>query len=103
MNQCTKHVYGGGRGFLGGQCDKPGKVLVDGKWLCGIHSPEAVQKRKDKFEVRYDAHTKAMQTRMKDDVRRQALLQACEEAGIMTAEELRALLPDQPIAEPEEG
>ena len=49
--QCNEHVFSGRRDdFRGHRCTR--KAKVDGK--CGIHTPEAKQKRKDAVQERYD-------------------------------------------------
>lgn len=50
MNRCRQRVYGSGQAFGGSPCSKPVK---DGEAFCAIHSPEAVNKRREKSEARY--------------------------------------------------
>ena len=49
--QCAEQIYGGIMG--GNRCVNTGKVEDSGKWWCGIHSPEAKQKRKAKRDARH--------------------------------------------------
>ncbi len=49
---CEKRVYTGGS-FRGHLCNKKAKVKDKGKWLCGLHSPDADARRKEKSDAKY--------------------------------------------------
>lgn len=50
---CSKTLFGRGRAFRGTPCENRGKVLVDGRWYCTLHSPGSVAKRKAAREERW--------------------------------------------------
>ena len=50
--------------FAGVRCSNAGKYIVNGKWVCGTHSPEAEQKRREKSKQRYKEHSSKMQLRL---------------------------------------
>lgn len=55
-HQCSKRVFSGARWDTGGhQCTKRGKVEVDGKWYCAIHSPDGETKRNAAWREKFDA------------------------------------------------
>jgi len=36
-------------------CSRPVKVVIDGKGYCAIHNPEAVKKRQEKSDAKYES------------------------------------------------
>lgn len=62
-HDCSESVWvpSGNWGFYHA-CKKPGKVQDDkGFWWCALHSPEGEQKRKDKWQAKYEADRKQRQ------------------------------------------
>ncbi len=60
--KCVESVWtslGNGHGITQ-QCGRTGKVQHEGKWYCGIHSPEAKAKRKAKSDVHYQQYREKM-------------------------------------------
>lgn len=58
------------------RCGNKGKVQHQGKWYCGIHSPEAKQKRKAKSDAHWELKRKARKAREKNWDRTQACVNA---------------------------
>lgn len=60
---CSVKVYGPQQSFGGSWCSKPVKVEVNGRSYCATHDPEAVKRRQQKQQERWDAETQQMQQR----------------------------------------
>lgn len=55
-DRCSFRVFSGSRNdFRGHLCGKPSKQVIDGKPLCYLHTPEAIQERRRKREEKWDA------------------------------------------------
>ena len=76
-HQCVERVFGD-RGF-NWRCSNNGTVEKDGKWFCGIHSPEAVAKRGAKQEARYQLEHEANEKRWERQKVKESLYQAAIE------------------------
>ena len=60
--KCVESVWtglGNGHG-LSQQCGRTGKVQHEGRWYCGMHSPEAKAKRKAKSDAHYQQYREKM-------------------------------------------
>ena len=60
--KCVESVWtglGNGHGFSR-QCGRTGKVQHEGRWYCGMHSPEAKAKRKAKSDAHYQQYREKM-------------------------------------------
>lgn len=56
------------KGFHSHSCNKPAKMQDEkGRWYCGIHSPEAVEKRKAKRKAKQDARYAAWKEEIDDE------------------------------------
>ena len=71
---CEKVVFRSGGPWRGSRCSNKGKVQVNGKWFCGIHSPEAETRRIEKRQARYAIKTERWE--------RQAELQKLQKAAV---------------------
>ena len=60
--KCVESVWTGlGNGYgLSRQCGRTGKVQHEGRWYCGMHSPEAKAKRKAKSDAHYQQYREKM-------------------------------------------
>ena len=60
--KCVESVWTGlGNGYgLSQQCGRTGKVQHEGRWYCGMHSPEAKAKRKAKSDAHYQQYREKM-------------------------------------------
>lgn len=64
-NRCCKRVYGSNQPFGGTMCSKPVKVEINGKSYCATHDPEAVLRRRQKQEARWQSESEALQEKTK--------------------------------------
>jgi hypothetical protein len=96
MNEkkCCKRVYGGS--FSGSQCRRPVTVTIDGACYCSIHSPDAVIRRREKQQQRWDEKWQSNVAERAEAGRKAALLDVCKDYGIATAEQLRSRLEQKP-------
>ena len=65
-HKCEKRVYTGGN-FRGHICTKKANGCYEGRWLCGLHSPEADARRKEKADERSRAWDAQWQHRRKQE------------------------------------
>ncbi len=82
--QCSKRVYTGERcDFSGHLCGRPGKVMLKGRWLCAIHTPEAEAKRKQRNEAKWAANNKEWDARFARERYDRQAGAVCRAAGIV--------------------
>ena len=86
-HKCEESVRVPGRWPRFNPCGKSAKVENNGKWYCGIHSPDAVAARRAKSDAKWQANRAAMQAQsdLEAERKRRAecypdLLAACEAA-----------------------
>ena len=73
-HRCTHTIWNNYNHYT---CNKPAKVQDEkGKWCCGIHSPEAVAKRKAKSDARYEEWRANIDAARKTQERERKILKA---------------------------
>jgi len=72
-SSCCKAVFSGWRNY---PCGRKGKLAEDGKFYCGVHSPDAVQKR----QAKRDASYAALRTKWEAEARHRRFAAAAEAA-----------------------
>ena len=70
------------------QCEKTGRVLLDGEWYCAVHDPTEVARRDRKREVRWNAE----QEKRRQQWKAQELGMLMIEAGYDTEDKVRELI-----------
>ena len=80
---CAKHVYGGGRGFMGGLCSKPGKVKIGERWYCSTHSPEGEAKRRERQKLRDAEQDAKWRAKIRESRYAADAVKRCKELGIV--------------------
>ena len=68
---CSFRIFSGERWDFGGHgCSKPAKHERDGRWFCGMHTPESIQKRREVQKAKVKANrTVQMEKYRRDDER----------------------------------
>lgn len=83
--KCNERIWPLGA-YHSSSCGRTGKVEVNGIWYCGIHSPEAKQRREDKRKARWALHDAASEARNKAHERSAACTAAFESKDGRTIE-----------------
>ena len=88
MNEtCQEKVWPTGS-WSGYPCGKKGKVEHDGKWYCGIHSPEAKERRIAKSDERYRQYRARQDEQLAYEIYNTKAGDACRVLGIADPTEL---------------
>ena len=92
---CVETLWPAGA-WHGHKCGKKGKVQHEGKWYCGIHSPEAKAKRKAKMDAADAERAARWKAVSANAAYSTAATDACRALGIIDpAKELPALAGSQ--------
>ena len=92
---CVETLWPAGA-WPGHKCGKKGKVQHEGKWYCGIHSPEAKAKRKAKMDAADAERAARWKAVSANAAYSTAATDACRALGIIDpAKELPALAGSQ--------